>query len=79
MSIRLMPTFVSKFLGIHLFYYFDYLSITKKIKSLEICFAKGFHLGNESGLLDAKARKLVKGITFPSLTDYEEKQHFFGK
>lgn len=62
------------------FYCFDYLcyiSVSKKIKGVEVCFVKGFHLNNESGLLDAKARKLVKGITFTSLADYEEKEGIF--
>ena len=62
------------------FYCFDhlcYLSITKKTKGVEVCFVKGFHLNNESGLLDAKDRKLIKGITFTSLKDYEEKEEAF--
>jgi hypothetical protein len=62
------------------FYCFDhlcYLSITKKTKGVEVCFVKGFHLNNESGLLAAKDRKLVKGITFTSLADYEEKEEAF--
>lgn len=62
------------------FYCFDYLcylSVSKKAKGVEVCFVKGFHLNNESGLLDAKARKLVKGITFTSLADYKEKEGIF--
>lgn len=62
------------------FYCFDhlcYLSIIKKTKSLEVSFVKGFHLNDESGLLDAKNRKLVKGITFTNLADYEEKEETF--
>jgi hypothetical protein len=62
------------------FYCFDYLcymSVSKKTKGLEVCFVKGFHLSNESGLLDAKDRKLVQGITFTSLADYEEKEEAF--
>jgi uncharacterized protein YdhG (YjbR/CyaY superfamily) len=62
------------------FYCFDYLcymSVSKKTKGLEVCFVKGFHLNNESGLLDAKDRKLIKGITFNSLADYEEKEEAF--
>jgi hypothetical protein len=57
--------------------YLCYLSISKKTKGVEVCFGKGFHLNNESGLLDAKDRKLVKGITFASLADYEEKEEAF--
>ena len=62
------------------FYCFDhlcYFSVIKKTKGVEVCFVKGFHLNNESGLLDAKDRKLVKGITFNDLTDYEEKEEAF--
>ena len=62
------------------FYCFDYLcylSVSKKTEGLEVCFAKGFHLNNESGLLDAKDRKLVKGITFTNLADYKEKEEAF--
>ena len=57
--------------------YLCYLSISKKTKGIEVCFVKGFHLNNDSGLLDAKDRKLVKGITFTSLVDYEEKEDVF--
>ena len=62
------------------FYCFDhlcYLSIIKKTKGVEVCFVKGFHLSNESGLLDAKDRKLIKGVTFISLSDYKEKEKAF--
>jgi hypothetical protein len=62
------------------FYCFDYLcylSVSKKTKGVEVCFAKGCQLSHESGLLDAKDRKLVKGITFTSLADYEEKEEAF--
>jgi hypothetical protein len=62
------------------FYCFDnlcYFSIIKKTKGVEVCFVKGFHLNNKSGLLDAKDRKLVKGITFTSLADCEEKEEAF--
>ena len=62
------------------FYCFDhlcYLNAIKKTNVIEVCFAKGFHLSNEAGLLDAKNRKLVKGITFKNLQDYEEKEEGF--
>lgn len=66
--------------NIPFFYCFDhlcYLSIIKKTKGVEVCFVKGFHLSNESGLLDAKDRKLIKGVTFISLSDYKEKEEAF--
>lgn len=44
---------------------------------MEVCFVKGFYLNNESGLLDAKDRKLIKGITFNNLVDYQEKEESF--
>ena len=62
------------------FYCFDYLcymNVSKKTKGVEVCFAKGCQLNNESGLLEAKNRKLIKGITFNSLADYEEKEGTF--
>jgi hypothetical protein len=53
------------------------LSVVKKTKAVEVCFVKGFHLSNESGLLDAKDRKLIKGISFKNLEDYEQKEEAF--
>ena len=57
--------------------YLCYLSVIKKIKAVEVCFVKGFHLSNESGLLDAKDRKLIKGISFKNMEDYAEKEDAF--
>lgn len=62
------------------FYCFDhlcYLNVITKTNVIEVCFAKGFHLSNEAGLLDAKNRKLVKGISFKDLQDYKEKEEGF--
>jgi hypothetical protein len=62
------------------FYCFDhlcYLSIIKKTKGVEVCFAKGFHIKDEAGVLDAKGRKLVKGMTFTDLADYENREDAF--
>jgi hypothetical protein len=62
------------------FYCFDhlcYLSIIKKTKGVEVCFAKGFHIKDEAGVLDAKDRKLVKGMTFTDLADYENREDAF--
>jgi hypothetical protein len=62
------------------FYCFDhlcYLSVSKKTKGVEVCFAKGFHIKDEAGVLDAKDRKLVKGITFTDLADFEAKEDAF--
>ncbi|MCU0467874.1 MAG: DUF1801 domain-containing protein [Arcicella sp.] len=54
-----------------------YFGVIKKTKGVEVCFVKGFHLSNDSGLLDAKDRKLTKGITFSSLEDFQEKEEIF--
>lgn len=62
------------------FYCFDhlcYLSVSKKTKGVEVCFAKGFHIKDEAGVLDAKSRKLVKGITFTDLADFEKREDAF--
>lgn len=62
------------------FYCFDhlcYLSVGKKTKGVEVCFAKGFHIKDEAGVLDSKGRKLVKGITFADLADFEVKEDTF--
>jgi hypothetical protein len=44
---------------------------------VEVCFVKGFHIKDEAGVLDAKDRKLVKGITFTDLADFEAKEDAF--
>lgn len=62
------------------FYCFDhlcYLSVSKKTKGVEVCFAKGFHIKDEAGVLDAKGRKLVKGVTFTDLADFEKREDAF--
>lgn len=48
-----------------------YLSLTKG-ESVEICFVKGHLLSNEQGLLEAKKRKLVRGITFAKTAEIPE-------
>ena len=59
------------------FDYLCYLGVIKKTKGVEVCFIKGFHLSNETELLDAKGRKLVKGITFTNIKDFEAKEEAF--
>ena len=66
--------------NIPFFYCLDflcYLGVIKKTNVVEVCFVKGFHLSDEAGLLDAKGRKLVKGITFTNFRDFEEKEEAF--
>lgn len=57
----------------------DFLCYFGKIdkKGLEIGFAKGIFIKDESGLLDAKGRKYVKGITFRNMEDYLDKEDNF--
>lgn len=55
------------------FYYrkswFCYLNPTKKPVGVEMVFIRGVELSNEQGLLAAKGRKQVAGITFTSVED----------
>ncbi|GAB3507582.1 DUF1801 domain-containing protein [Emticicia fontis] len=38
-------------------------------KGLEVCFLRGFQLSNEQGLLDAKGRKYIHGVTLTDIND----------
>lgn len=55
------------------FYYrkswFCYLNPTKKPVGVEMVFTRGIELSNEQGLLEAKGRKQVAGVTFTSVED----------
>ncbi len=55
------------------FYYrkswFCYLNPTKKPVGVEMVFIRGIELSNEQGLLDAKGRKQVAGVTFTKVDD----------
>jgi|CXWJ01.1.fsa_nt_gi hypothetical protein len=35
-----------------------------KPHGIEICFIRGFELSNQQGILDAKKRNMIKGVTF---------------
>lgn len=52
--------------------YVCYFGKIQKTKGVEICFAKGFLLSNEQGLLDAKGRKIISGITVRNLQEFKE-------
>ncbi|WP_337040964.1 DUF1801 domain-containing protein [Emticicia sp. 17c] len=54
-----------------------YLGKIHPVKGLEICFLRGFQLSNEQGLLEAKGRKFVHGITLTSITDLQSKEKAF--
>jgi len=55
------------------FYYrkswFCYLNPTKKPAGIELVFIRGIELSNEQGLLEAKGRKQVAGVTFTKASD----------
>lgn len=50
-----------------------YLSVLKKEEAIEWCFCYGASLDDPGGLLRAKNRKLIWGVTIQSLQDLEEK------
>jgi hypothetical protein len=47
------------------------------IKGLEVCFLRGFQLSNDQGLLEAKGRKYIHGITFANSNDLKSKEVAF--
>jgi len=58
----------------------DYLCYIGKIhpkKGLEICFVKGHLLKDEAGVLEAKKRKMIRGMTFQNLHDFQEREEVF--
>ena len=50
-----------------------YFGIIKKNIGIEVGFHRGFQLSNEQGLLNAKKRQYIHGITFKNLDDFQEK------
>ncbi len=46
-----------------------YLNPNKKTGAVEMVFLRGNELSNEQGLLEAKGRKQVRGVTFSTITD----------
>ena len=46
-----------------------YLNPDKKTGDVEIVFTRGNELSNEQGLLEAKGRKQVRGVTFAKVGD----------
>ena len=46
-----------------------YLSPIKKTQGIELAFIRGNELSNEQGLLEAKGRKQVMGVTFHSVDE----------
>lgn len=56
-----------------------YFGIIKKVIGIEIGFHRGFQLSNEQGLLNAKKRQYIHGITFKDLNDLQEKAIAFNE
>lgn len=56
-----------------------YFGIIKKNIGIEVGFHRGFQLSNEQGLLDAKKRQYIHGITFKNLNDFQEKTSIFNE
>lgn len=57
--------------------YVCYFGKIHKTKGVEIGFVKGFLLSNEQGLLEAKGRKLIRGITVRNLQEFKEIEDSF--
>jgi hypothetical protein len=56
---------------------FCYVGTIKAKTGIEIGFHRGFQMSNQQGLLDAKGRKYIAGISFKSLDDLKEKEEAF--
>ena len=54
-----------------------YFGKVHPVKGLELCFLRGFQLSNEQGLLDAKGRKYIHGITLVDINDLKSKEEAF--
>jgi Domain of unknown function (DU1801) len=61
----------------HCFDYLCYFGKIHKKKGIEICFAKGFLLSNEQGVLQADNRKMIRGIWFHDLADFQQQEEVF--
>lgn len=49
--------------------YICYLNPMKNKPGIELCFTKGFELDDSSGLLEARNRKMVKGVIIQEISD----------
>ena len=54
-----------------------YIGIIRKKIGVEVCFARGYDISNEHGLLLAKGRAAMRGITFRDVSDFEQKADVF--
>ncbi len=59
---------------------FDYVCYFGKIhktKGIEIGFVKGYLLKDEAGVLEANNRKMIRGMTFKNLKDFQTREDAF--
>jgi uncharacterized protein YdhG (YjbR/CyaY superfamily) len=56
-----------------------YFGVMKKNNGIEIGFHRGFQMSNEHGLLDAKKRTTITGITFKNVEDFQKKALIFNE
>jgi uncharacterized protein YdhG (YjbR/CyaY superfamily) len=54
-----------------------YFGVIKKNIGIEVGFHRGFQMSNEQGILEAKKRKYIHGVSFKDLSDFKEKEDAF--
>lgn len=54
-----------------------YFVVLNKNKGVEVGFHRGFQMSNEQGLLEAKKRKFIHGVTLKDLDDFKNKEASF--
>ena len=57
--------------------YVCYFGKIHKTQGVEICFVKGFLLKDEAGVLESKGRKIIRGMTFQNLKDFQAREDAF--
>ena len=57
--------------------YVCYFGKIHKTQGVEICFVKGFLLKDEAGILESKGRKIIRGMTFQNLKDFQVREDVF--
>lgn len=54
-----------------------YIGKVSKKAGIEVGFPRGYDISNEHGLLLAKGRQAIRGITFQNLEDFRAKEAVF--
>lgn len=54
-----------------------YFVVLNKNSGIEVGFHRGFQMSNEQGLLEAKKRKFIHGVSFKDLEDFKKKEVAF--